>query len=1268
DALREAGLVEDEARALAEALDAPKSGAVAPVACARLALALGSLNNAEALQALESRDGIDLRARVRLRGKSVAVSEAFRIGRARLRPSVEHAPSWASWPTFGGSPSRDRLAGPLDAVSPPNSRYAFEDFATREADSGGWRTVRNPWNSLLPDYRPVLPAVADGVVVVNEGNVAWAADLVGSGDRRLWSLSSQPAETIMFDERVLSTATVRGGLAWMSMVGSSEEEKRKLNWLIVVYPIPLRKLVCVDVQTGRIVWQIGGQRDTRDPDGRTSYHGAPVVDGERLYCAATYWQFPTDPVQHYVVCLEAATGKELWRTFICQGFQEINLFNNNTRESIPLSLTLADDRIYTCTNLGIVACVDALEGSLRWARRYPRFKVAPIQEPSEIPRQPMTWFNNPILVVPDAKTGGARVLVTPMDGPFLFSFSADDGSLQWKFSGYADEDDARRRPRPRQKLWHLLGARNGVVYLSGQVVTALHASSMKYAATEEPLPGLAAGRGVLAVDGVYIPATGGLLRLQWAAFEKGARAPDSAREIVPWPARGWQPGNLILVDRSVLCASNRELHVAYDAARVRGFIEGEIRKNPKNPFLRYRLALCLQQAGEAAAAEAALREALELAGKMGGEEGDRIAETCRRALYHMHTAAAEALLRKPGAAARAAEDLERARGFAQTDSEWLDLLFGIARARRMADEHEKAILVLQEVIEQHGGAILNGEEPARDRAARDIQAVVERHGRATYAAVERRAEALLAAARASGDPSAFDTIIRDFPNSASAETAAFDSGHALFAAGDWAGACDRLAKFADRYPASPSTPQAVAELAVSFEKRLMWGMSAVQLRRLRRSWPDRAVTMDGREAKAGAWAEARLAGEGYRSAGGAAGPPVLELPLVRRWAWNGPANQDATVLVPVGIRSWKTDLLPVSSGPSVFAVETGSGRQLWKAAGPPAAYWAAWSAGLLVIAGDAELTAYREDGAIAWRTPVRAARFRRARESDGFIFLAAHGLRVGMSHLAALDASNGALLWSADVRGVVSEFWLMEDRFVWLGSDRLVQVADRTTGVVTARWELSAQRVVQAGPDRLVAWSGTGERSGLAMYEVGTGRKLWSQPMPGIATDLELVVGAKTAAVCLAEGETTRLKIVELEGGKLLHDVDIGAQQPRALFLDGEAATVVMKSREGSTFSTGAWSAETGKPLWATPLPDARTIYPCAAAKDHLVIACPERRQEGPRAATEWVPVFVILDRKSGAASGRIEGRPMSALAYSMDVIPGRVLLGQGESLEVYGK
>ena len=1255
--LWETGDLSGAAEILADLIDLPGTEIHRPAAAARLAMALGSMNDAEAVLQLEAKLSQHLDDPVVLRGRKGKLRETFASARKRLRPDDDAAPAWSQWPTYGGSASRDRLASGVKTLTPPTARYELPGGATRRAERvGGWDV--NPWNSASREFMPVMPAVSDGVIVVNEGYSAWAADLVGGGERRLWTLPGLPASQLLFEERVLHGVTIDRGHAWFCIAQTAQDDKVELGWLTVVYPVPFRRLTCVEVQTGRVLWTRGGDASGRDFEKKASFHGAPVVDGDRVYCAATYWETSTSLIEHWIVCMDAATGETIWKTWLASGLQEINLFGNNTRESVPASLTLTRDRIFACTNLGIVGCLDRSDGGLVWARRYPRYPVKPVIDPYDIPRLPIGWLNNPIFAATDPRDGKLKVLVAPMDGPYLLCLSAEDGTLFWRFSCHDDETGTRRY-RDDVRLRHILGVRDGVVYLSGREAVALSLSGAKNVWVPVRIESEPAGRGVLAADGVYIPTTGGLLKL-------GLRKPTEGKALLPWPARDLPGGNLILVDQALVTTSNDLLTVCYDPNKVKQFYEAEIERNPSSAYLKYRLALCLLQTGEADRAESVLKAALATASSRKDEDSQAIAEACRRTLFRNRIAAADRLILRSDGLPRAAEELEKARAFAASEDAWTELLFKLANVRRASGDDAKAVAALQEIIELHGDSLDERQEPSRVRARHAIDAILARAGRPPYDDFEKQAADLLTRARAAGDTALFEELLRRFPNALAAEDAACGVGSARFAASDWAGTCDAHSRFLRDYPSSKLSAQALAEMAVAYEKRLMWGLAGGALRKLKRSWGETEVRIEGGRVKAGKFAEARLAQEAYRGVEGAGAVPAVSFPAARKWSWSFQRGADSRVLTPQGARPWKTALVITTSGRSVFGLNADNGEEVWKAEAPRGSRWACWSSGLLVIAGDSAVHAYRESGELAWKTAFDGALLYFAREGEGTIFLSARNPAGTGSILAAFDAATGEKSWQIALQPNhhLREFWLLEDRVAWRSREETGMVlADRATGATRERYPLPASRVIPAGPDRFLILTPDNR---LVLTDAASGKTLWSHPLSGMRFDDMIEVRGNVVVSALFEGETWRLRVISLETGKLLHDTDMNGMWLKRLLIDGDNAYVVFKDPgPPNPFVASAYQLSTGKKLWETKLEGAfLSMFPAVNASRHVILNCPtfDSKQR------EWTPVLLALDKDTGVESGRIQGRAAATPTYTVDLVPGRVLLTQDDSVEGWGR
>jgi outer membrane protein assembly factor BamB/outer membrane protein assembly factor BamD (BamD/ComL family) len=1231
-------------------------------AAARLAVALGALNDREGLAALEARLADRLDAAVLVRGKPSTLRATLESARRRLRAEHDAPPAWAEWRTFGGSPSRDRLAPALRSIPPADATHDLEPSAVRRADQRIQRFGETPMVET-EERRLVLPAAADGILVVNEGHRAWATDLVGGMARKLWEYGNGDdgvlsPDRVMAEERVVNAVTLDGGRAWFCVATGEQKHQDELGWLMVIYPIPFRALVCVEAATGRLLWRRGGNDKAKDLEGRLSYHGAPVVSGNRLYSGATHWKTATDQVDHYIVCLDASTGEMIWHRQLCSGIQELNLFNNNTRESVGSSLTLSRDRLYYCSNLGVAACVDASDGGVLWARRYPAFETQPVTDPYDLPRQPMYWANNPILAWSNPKDGSTFVLLTPLDSPYLLCLSGEDGSILWKYSCFRDGETPDVHYRRPVYLRHLLGVREGVVYLSGTELVALEVPSMKRAMHRaEVKPGHPAGRGLVAADGIYVPTTSHLLR-----FSLKTDAEDG-KQAWRWDDPSRMPGNLLIVDGALVTAGSERLTIFSDVQRTRSLLDSEIARNPSSAYLRYRLALTHLQSGDAAQAEAALKAALALAEDRDNAASRAVAEACRRALFRARLSAAARLRAEDPA--KAAAEYRRALDFAPSADAKVEALFAEARAWAESGRAERAVGCFDEALDRHGDLVRGG-EPVSAAVKREIGAHLARHGREAYASLEARARELHEKARRSGDAAALQAVINRFPNALVVEEASLAIGQVRSAERDWAGACEAFSAFLRAYPESAGAPQAMAEMALAYEARKMTALAGSTLRRLRRVYPGAEVRVEGGAIAAKAFADARLARPEYQALETGAKPPLLEFPADNPWRWDVAVGQSATLLVPEGAVPWSCAPVVVLAGGTVSVADAKTGKALWRGPAPRAARWAAWSGGLLVVGGDGAFHAYRENGERAWTATVEGTTLYAAREGEGAVLFAMRDAAGTGSFLAALDSSTGTVTWKNPMQANqhLTEFWLTSDGVAWRTRDGLsILVADRETGAMRHRFTLVATRIYQAGADRLLALTRANQ---LQLVDAGTGKTGWTHALEGLLSQESLQVRGGTVAFITNSAGGYRLRSLDLDSGKLTADAALGNVHFRWLLSDGERAFIAGKStEEPNGVVASAYSLRTGERLWQTPLdPEISSVFPLVNSRDHVLLNCPVFSQE----VRKWTPIVIGLEKKTGAESGRIKGKPTPTPTYVVETAPGRILLSQDGSVEGFGR
>lgn len=213
-----------------------------------------------------------------------------------------------------------------------------------------------------------------------------------------------------------------------------------------------------------------------------SFDGAPVSDGRRLFVAMR--RSGASP-NAYVACFDTTSGQRLWRTSIGSADTPAGSLGDEITHNL---LTLAGDRIYFNTNLGLVAALDAASGEICWLTKYPRLtgqKFAPSNA------MPLHFDRDPTPAV----YHDGLVIVTPADTPSVIAFDADTGKTVWVNNELAD-------------ALQLLGVVGQRLVVSGNRLASVHVHTGKTAWTwpESSTAGVRGmGRGLIADNEIFWP-------------------------------------------------------------------------------------------------------------------------------------------------------------------------------------------------------------------------------------------------------------------------------------------------------------------------------------------------------------------------------------------------------------------------------------------------------------------------------------------------------------------------------------------------------------------------------------------------------------------------------------------------------------------------------------------------------------------------------------------------------------------------------------------
>jgi outer membrane protein assembly factor BamB/TolA-binding protein len=1204
-----------------------------PVTAARLGIALSQSGQKARLEALEgraAREWPDAVVSVGGREESLAARLAG-LARATAPAGPAALPLRVpAWEMIGGAPSGSRLAEPGVAlaraawralIGPP--RYDTDDFTPYS------HTFLRPG----PDFRPLFPAAWDGIVYVHNGSALSAFSLFADEPDLLWNFAPEArAGEVMFDDRQICAVTVDDGRAYANLITEVGEASDQ-RYVRVKYPFPKRALFALDAHSGRVLWRLGGRKEGSGLAEIATFSAPPVPEGDRLYVGAVEQLHPTDPFKHHVLCLEAATGRIVWSTYIAMGGTEINLFGNSTRESFGSPVAVSGESVFYATNHGALAAVEKRTGRLRWTYRYRQHAVNPTRSP-QVYKNPLGWVNSPPVVA------HGIVAAAPTDSPILYGLDVRTGERRWEVG--RTEDDRT-----------LYGVREATLVVGGAGLRFLDLPTGRLVRSIPRTLG-GAGRGVVAEDGVYVPCRDGLRRVGWDGTWDESRT-------APWA--GSSGGNLIVVDGAIVLATQDAVQAFFDRRAQDRAIRAALEAAPGDLALAYRAALRLVAAGDDEEAARLLGRVAERTAASASAEDARLHRAARQRLYALSMNGGRAAIRE-GKHDRAAALFARARAAAPDVPAEVEAALEAARLHAERNDPARAVDEFQALIAGRGDAVVGG-RPVLDVAREALGGVLRASGRGPYARHEAEARRMLAEARRRGTVEAFGGVFRAYPNSFAAEEALLEeaSAHARLGRADEEVAA--LRRFLREMPASERSPEAHALLARALERRGYFSSAGAVLRRLARAFPDARISDGEGTVAAREFAERRLKSEPYARSSGPAGGSALAPPLRKVLEHTDPDHPEGAPVAVAGTPPAKAGaLLVVGYGADLKAFDDARAAEAWSLSLPSPVRHAGWSNGALLLANDGGVRRVEPSGGrVEWHRAVRGAVHGFA-AAEGMVGV----LSTGPNEIVALDAARGGVAWSRPFEGFpAGGLHAAGDQLVFAtGSPSALHVIDLETGAKVGGNALAAgfpPRVVSVSDSLAVLVT---EGMYLDAFEVPGGKLLWRVDLQGFGSPVEVQVGS-AGAVLLGNrwsanpgGEESAIARVDLRTGKLAAMKGLAVRAPVLLKLDGERAYVVSREADRSVALRGVRLADL-EVEWKTDL-GAReaTLLPPMIAKDHVVVAGFERDAGGL-----YGYLGKVVDKR-GSIVQNIGSRPAFERPPVASLVHGRIVFSVDNRVEVW--
>ena len=270
------------------------------------------------------------------------------------------------------------------------------------------------------------------------------------------------------------------------------------------------RITCLNLdREGALEWNFPSKDEEGEFDRQKwSFEGPPLADRDGVYVVMRRGAMQAIS---YVACLDLQTGKLRWRQEVCRANTPAGGARNEITHTL---LTLAEGHLYLNTNLGVVASLRTQDGKLRWAYRYVRAQAdAGTNLPSHFRRG-----LNPCVVVRGV------VVVAPRDSPALLAFDAHTGHLLWKSA-----------PLTSAPI-HILGVAADTVLATGENLWWFNLITGRAHAVW-PQPGNRGGprgygRGILAGGRVYWPSRDAVFVFDQRLMNNGDRSYPVQRGII----------------------------------------------------------------------------------------------------------------------------------------------------------------------------------------------------------------------------------------------------------------------------------------------------------------------------------------------------------------------------------------------------------------------------------------------------------------------------------------------------------------------------------------------------------------------------------------------------------------------------------------------------------------------------------------------------------------------------------------------------------------
>ncbi|HVT88167.1 MAG TPA: PQQ-binding-like beta-propeller repeat protein [Tepidisphaeraceae bacterium] len=880
--------------------------------------------------------------------------------------SARPAESWSdSWPTAFGNSERSRVNQISTYGGAKLMSVALDKLNLRAVPASQQEAMRNQnaadmGNGLMTG---IFPVVDNGEMFFQDNANVYAVSLESDTPLPGWAATYSGEHAGHYS---ISGAwpTPRSQQCTLTITEDSVFAVMGLPDVVIpnwtgVYDLRETRLVCLDRRTGAEKWVA---MPKKFPEANASLReldltGSPLVVGDTVFVQARGgkgMQFEDS----YVLAFERTTGKLKWACYLASANTGKQFWAPELGTLLGQNyshLAYSNGRIFSVTNIGAVASVDAYDGQIIWLDIYQRNVVQPQpqfrgwgrgwrgaqqQRFAGAMTSVRPWTFNPTIV------SNGRVFVLPNDSSNLYVYDAGSGleikrismdSFDSSFVLLGVVDD-KLIVHNDNRVYCI----NWPAYEPGKSKQSIfwESSSLQ---VNDSLDNVIKGRGLVTSDSVLIPTARKLFRLALNGGKIVQMYPSG--DGASWPEEEG-PGNVLATGDRVIVAgptisgSVMRVNVYADLAMASSKMETAMASAPEDAAVRLRYADILFAAGKYQEAASRLDEAIGLIGKSSANNASQRVRAFETAMSYGQKLSRDThapILDLAGAM------YDRAGASATTPLQKVRYRLARTALAKPRNQIAAEVKLYQQILndpelravpitEADGTTISAGE-----KARLGVDDAILRGGVAVYAPYEQEAgNAVLDAARAK-NPEKLQAISLSYPNSVASARALLLAADIFESTNNPRKATQVLRQAYFRYPSAQDHERVIEALARNYLRlpnridvaiaRLLQGAAANAAAKLTRP----LILQDGTKIENVTFADAAQSLRKYRAV--ATGRNLLDigLPLIQGRAKEQPPAfqpEDASLTV-AGVEMLVVPLIDQNSNNRIVTYSSRNGVRVF---------------------------------------------------------------------------------------------------------------------------------------------------------------------------------------------------------------------------------------------------------------------------------------------------------------------------------------------------